>query len=474
MKQPTLVFLLLLLTATGVGAASEVDSEMPPNIVIILADDLGYADLGGRWGGQAHTPHLERLASEGVRFTDFHSNGPMCTPTRAALLTGRYQQRLGIERAYAIRGRESDRGIAAAGNETEITMATYLRQAGYATGVFGKWHLGKHPAANPVHHGFNEFRGLTCGDGDYFSKLDRFGDRDWFHNEKLEFEEGYTTTVITDHASRFVEENARRPFFLYVAHLAVHFPWQTPEDRHGPIRRIGEDYTSGKPGADSKLGPHKPEEVGAVMQQMIEELDRSVGAIVASLRKQGLERRTLVFFTSDNGAYRYYLDPDYIDPASKEIPDPDWPRIGSNGPLRGQKTQLYEGGHRVPAIAWWPGRITPGSVTTDTIMTMDILPTVLELVGIDAPAIDSPNALDGVSFASVLLRGARLDPRTLFWRTPTQRAVRRGRWKLVDDELFNLADDLRETRDLAGARPEIVDQLVLEFEKWEQGILSPK
>jgi arylsulfatase A len=450
------------------------DTEAHPNIVIILADDLGYGDLGGSWGGRADTPHLTRLAREGLRFTDFHSNGPMCTPTRAALLTGRYQQRLGIERAHAIRGRETDLGIAAAGNENEITMATYLRRAGYATGVFGKWHLGKHPSANPVQHGFDEFRGLTCGDGDYFSKLDRFGDRDWFHNETLESQEGYATAVITDNAVRFINQHADRPFFLYVAHLAVHFPWQTPDDDVHPTRIAGVDYTSGKPGPHSKLGPHSPDDIPTVMQRMIKELDASVGQIVAALGEKNLDRRTLLFFTSDNGAYKFYLDPDYIDPAAKEFPEPDWPVIGSNGVLRGQKTQLYEGGHRVPAIAWWPGRIAPGSVTSETTMTMDLLPTVLDLIDIDHPSADGPNALDGLSLQSLLLEGEPLSARTLYWRTPSQKAVRQGPWKLVGDELYNLADDLAESRDLAATLPDLVNSLKASQNAWETELQKPK
>lgn len=437
-----------------------------PNIIVIMADDLGYGDLGGPWGGKAKTPHLDQLAREGLRFTDFHSNGAMCTPTRASLLTGRYPQRMGFERAYATKGRE-ERGIASPGNQ-EITVASYLRKAGYATGMFGKWHLGKHASANPVRFGFDEFRGLTDGDGDYFSKVDRFGGGDWWHNEELAYQSGYATTVITDNAIRFIERHRTKPFFLYVPYLAVHFPWQTSSDSELATRQPGEDFTSGKPGPHSKLGPHQPGEIPDVMQRMIEELDEGVGRLLASLRQHDLDRTTLVFFTSDNGAYIHYLDPDYVDPAAAKLPAPDWPQVGSNGPLRGQKTQLHEGGHRVPAIAWWPGKIAPGRITHETTMTMDILPTAMDLLGLDLLSAQGPNALDGVSLLPLLLRGEAPAPRTLFWRTPTQKAVREGSWKLVNGALYNLAEDIGESRDLAAQRPELVRQLTTKLAAWEQ------
>lgn len=442
-----------------------------PNFIIILADDLGYGDLGGAWGGTANTPHLDRLAREGLRFTDFHANGAMCTPTRAALLTGRYPQRMGFERAFAKPGRDW-RGLAEPGMN-EITVATYLQQAGYATGIFGKWHLGKHPTANPLRFGFDEFRGLTDGDGDYFTKLDRFGGADWFHGEQLAFSPGYSTHVTTADAVSFIHRHRDRPFFLYVPYLAVHFPWQTPDDASSELRQLGQDFTSGKPSPHSKLGPHQPHEIPAIMQRMIVELDRGVGAIVDALHESGLARNTLVFFTSDNGAYSYYMDPDYVDPAATVMPDPDWPQVGSNGPLRGQKTQLWEGGHRVPAIAWWPGKIAPGGVTHETIMTMDILPTVLDLLGLPFPARDGPNRIDGVSLQSLILRGQSLPHRTLFWRAPTQRAVREGPWKLVNDQLYNLADDIGESRNLAAAHPVVLTRLREKLATWEKEVSRP-
>ncbi len=437
-------------------------SRSKPNIIVIMADDLGYGDLGGYYGGQANTPNLNRLAQEGMLFTDFHSNGPMCSPTRAALLTGRYQQRLGIESALPTDW--DSRGIGSDENKNEITMAQYLSEAGYVTGIFGKWHLGKHQSGNPVFHGFDEFRGLTCGCSDYFSKIDRNGYRDWWHNDKPDFQKGYITEIITDNSINFITANKNKPFFLYVAHLAIHFPWQGPEDGNLETRGEGEDFTSNYPGSQSKLSPHPPEKVPSTVIEMIETLDKSVGRIMESLKDQELDRNTLVFFTSDNGGYLNY---------NGDV----WPDVGSNGPLRGQKAQVYEGGHRVPAIAWWPGHIPALSVSGQTVMTFDLLPTFLELLEIKFPSPCGPNAIDGVSILPLLLEGESLAPRTLFWRMwDSGTAVRRGRWKLVipgkdrKPELYDLEKDIGESNDLAFQYPKIISELEAELDNWEKDV----
>ena len=300
-----------------------------PNIIIILADDLGYGDVSGYYGGQAKTPNLSRLAQEGMLFTDFHSNGPMCSPTRAALLTGRYQQRLGIERA--ISSDWSEKGIGSESNKDEITIAEYLSNYGYATGIMGKWHLGRDSSANPIFHGFDEFKGSMGGSIDYFTKIDRNGYKDWWNNEKLSFQDGYNTKVITENSIDFIESNKHKPFFLYLAYTAIHFPWQTSEDYNLETVQEGEDFSSTYPGPHSKLGPHPPEQIPSVVIKMIEKLDESIGRIIATLQKQGIDKNTLVFFTSDNGGYINYNGN-------------TWPKVGSNGSLKGQKGQLYEGG----------------------------------------------------------------------------------------------------------------------------------
>jgi arylsulfatase A len=448
---------------SGQNSANQSTGGSRPNIILIMADDLGYGDLGGFYGGRASTPNLNRLAEEGMLFTDFHSNGPMCSPTRAALLTGRYQQRMGIESALPTDW--DSRGLGEDANKEEITMAEYLRRAGYTTGIFGKWHLGKHITGNPLFHGFDEFRGLTCGCSDYFSKLDRNGYKDWWHNDKLVYQEGYITDVITQNSIEFIEKNRDKPFFLYVAHLAIHFPWQSPDDGDLEIRREGEDFTSNYPGPGSKLGPHPPEKVPATVIEMVETLDKSVGLIMETLREQGLAQNTLVFFTSDNGGYLNY-------PVGMDV----WPDVGSNGPLRGQKTQVYEGGHRVPAIAWWPRHIAAGSISEQTVMTFDLLPTFMELLDIQVPPENSVNAIDGVSMLSLLLHNNELSPRTLFWRINDRKAVRNKQWKLVvpgsgnAPELYNLDEDIGESNNLVARYPEIAARLQEELLSWEENL----
>jgi arylsulfatase A-like enzyme len=430
------------------GAADRAASELTeqPNVVLILADDLGYGDLGCYGNARNRTPHLDRLAREGLKFTDFHSNGPMCSPTRAALLTGRYQQRMGIETALG----EHSQGL----DPDEITIAERLRDAGYATGIFGKWHLGPQPSDAPVHHGFQEFRGHLHGAVDYISHVDRYGRVDWYHNDRLANEEGYNTTLITEHAVRFIESHRNQPFLLYVPHSAIHFPWMTArDDAH---REPGQRYDQGL----VKLGPH--EHVRPVVQEMIEALDRSVGRIVQTLQRLDIDRRTLVFFTSDNGGYLHYADRHQGD-------------ISSNGVLRGQKQDVYEGGHRVPAIAWWPGRIQPGTIKDTTAMTMDLFPTLLRLANLEPPQADSQYQVDGISLVGTLLRGDPLPQRTLFWRIRQEKAVRCGPWKLVvssrhPPELYNLADDLGETINLAASQPDRVTKLQEKLAEWERSV----
>ncbi|XOV91024.1 MAG: sulfatase-like hydrolase/transferase [Bacteroidota bacterium] len=430
-----------------------------PNIIFILADDLGYGDLGGYFGGKANTPNINQLAREGMLFTDFHSNGPMCSPTRASLMTGRYPHRLGIESALPTNW--DDEGIGSDENKQEKTIAQYLKDVGYRTAIYGKWHLGKAPSANPVLHGFDEFRGLTCGSGDYFSKMDRNGYKDWWHNDQLEFQEGYATHVITKNATDFIADNKDNPFFMYVAYSAIHFPWQTAEDGDKEVVREGEDYTSIQPGPQSKLGPYQPEEIPDVVVNMVEELDQSVGRIMQAIRQNNLSENTLVFFTSDNGGYISYAG---------EV----WPQVGSSGPLRGQKTQVYEGGHRVPAIAWWPGRIAPLSLSDETAMTMDLLPTVMDILGIQIP-VKGPNKVDGVSLLSLLTDKQSLSERTLFWRMDTEKSVRDADWKLVinednSHELYNLRDDIGEQQNLIGQYPERVVLMKEKLSTWEKEI----
>lgn len=451
-----LICLFFLLFSSKINVLNANAIDRPPNIIVILADDLGYGDLGGYFGGEAKTPNIDRLAREGMLFTDFHSNGTMCSPTRASLLTGRYSQRLGIETA-------ARNVFDLPQNKNEITVADYLRDTGYTTGIFGKWHVGRPQEGNPIYFGFDKFIGFYGGDVDYHTKIDRHGIKDWWYNEHPLYEDGYVTDLITKHSTQFIRDNKNKPFFLYVAHLAPHFPWQSPEDNDLWVRSEGNDYTSNLPGTDSKLGPHSPNDIPNVLTLMIEEVDKSVGLIISTLKDLNLERDTFVFFSSDNGQYINYVNEDI------------WAMVGSNGPLRGQKAEVWEGGHRVPAIAWWPGKIPALSVSDETILTMDLLPTLLDLLNIDLPAENSQNLIDGVSILPVLFKGQGLEQRALFWRSHGNKAVRYGQWKLVIQRdnpatLYNLTEDIVEKNDLSTDYPEKVEKLKKMLDDWEKSV----
>jgi len=413
-----------------------------PNIILIVADDLGYGDVGCYGNPVNQTPHIDALADGGLKFTDFHTNGPVCSPTRAALLTGRYQQRAGIESALG----ENEHGL----GPHELTMATCLQNAGYATGMFGKWHLGMSLEEGPNRHGFQEFIGHRHGALDYQSHVTKYGAVDWWQNEALSDEAGFCTDLITDHSVRFIEEQQTNPFFLFVSHSAIHFPWMAPED--AAHRKPGVRYED-----LSRLGPHAPEEVGNVVRKMIESLDDGVGRIVDKVRDLELEQETLILFTSDNGGIRKYAG--------------GFNEISSNGPFRDGKGSVYEGGHRVPAIAYWPGTIAPGTTTDETTMTMDLFPTYLSLAGADLPT--DPH-FDGVDLRSVMFEGTPLPERSLFWRLRKKKAVRKGAWKLCAQgnarELYNLSEDRSETEDLSSANPQVLKDLEADLLQWEREV----
>lgn len=430
----------LILSAAWLGVAifgSATAAEPAPNLVLILIDDLGYGDLGCYGNTKHQTPNLDRLAAQGLRFTDFHSNGAVCSPTRAALLTGQYPQRHGIEVAI---GFTRDEGLPL----DRTTIAEVLAPAGYRCGVFGKWHLGHVSRFGPNAQGFHESY-CSNNNPDYHSHVSRDGNPDWWKDQRLADEPGYLVDLVTRHSVRFIHENRARPFFLYVPQLAVHFPYQGPRDP--PHRTAGRKWDG-----DDRYGPLPKTERPRAYREMVEAVDASVGQIVAALDGLKLRERTFIFVSSDNGAYL---------------------SVGSNGPHRGQKGDLYEGGHRVTAIANWPGRIEPGRVSAVTAMTMDLLPTLLALSGAPRP---SALRVDGIDLSGLLLRGKSLAPRTLFWRDADEKAARNGPWKLVTRatraELFNLADDIGEQRDLAAARPEMLRQLQGELAAWENDVAT--
>jgi len=431
-RRIALVFVcaITLLSISPTVTAEDDAGAKSPNIVVIMADDLGYGDIGCYGNKEIKTPHLDKLAAGGMRFTDFHSSGPVCSPTRAGLLTGRYQQRAGVPGVINADPKVNrHHGLQLA----ETTFAELLKPAGYRTGVMGKWHLGYDPKFNPRHQGFDVFRGYVSGNIDYISHYDRMEIYDWWRDTELVEEPGYSTHLISKHAVKFLDENKDWPFCLYVAHEAPHSPFQRPGDppQRGPKK------------AKEKLGP---ERTARARREMIEEMDKGVGDVIAALERNGLRDNTLVLFFSDNGAERH----------------------GTNAPLNGFKGSLWEGGHRVPAIANWPGVVEPGTTCDATTISLDVMPTMLDLVGVDAPK-DRP--LDGHSLMPLLKQEEEARPRQLFWQFGTQGAVRDGRWKLLmqgrkPPQLYDLSADLGETTDLAAKHPDRVKQLKAAYDAW--------
>jgi arylsulfatase A-like enzyme len=414
------------------SAKAETSGNERPNIILIMADDLGYGDISC-YGGWVRTPNIDALAQGGMRFTDYHSNGAVCSPTRAALLTGRYQQRCGIDAVVTAKGPARETGMA----QKEITFAEILKQRGYATGLFGKWHVGYRVEFNPTKQGFDEFTGYVSGNVDYHTHIDQADITDWWKGPEKVPEDGYVTDLITEHAVGFLRRHKDKPFCLYLPHEAPHYPYQGRQD---PPERL----PGGRKGKKTQ-GP----EIKRAYREMIEIMDQSVGRVVETVRKLGLERNTFIFFCSDNGANKQ----------------------GSNGPLNGFKGSLWEGGHRVPAIASWPGRIKPGTTCHQTVLGMDLLPTLASIAGATVPAgLD----LDGTDLLGLLTKGAELPERTLFWAYRNQSAVRQGPWKLLiqdnREQLFNLATDPREHTDLAPQHPDRVTTLHAALTAWQRDV----
>jgi arylsulfatase A-like enzyme len=409
-----------------------------PNILLFLASDLGYGDLGCYGSPANRTPNLDRLAAGGLRFTDCHSNGCMCSPSRAALLTGRYQQRAGIEFVL----NHHDRSLPPLSPDAR-TYGRAFKEAGYATGFFGVYHTGYLPEQSPIKLGFETFRGL-CGGMDHHSHVTRWGKPNWWHGETPVEEAGYSTDLITNHALAFIDENRYNPFCLHIADFLVHFPWQGPGDP--PDFRPGSGYDN----PEAKYGS-RPDRKQAY-REMVEAMDRSVGRVIAKLESLGLAEKTLFLFASDHGGHHLVAD---------------------NGPLSGAKGTLREGGHRIPALAWWPGTIAPGRLVDSPIMLMDLFPTFQELCGLPARP-DIP--FDGVSLLGLLTGGSPPPERHLFWRHGDDKAARVGRWKLLIEpggtRLFDLAADLRESRDRSADQPAIVADLTRRLADWEADIPS--
>jgi len=420
-KRIHIMLLAVVVAASSVAAVAQPNRK--PNVIIILADDLGCGDMS-LYDGWIKTPRIDRMAAEGVRFTDFHSNSSVCSPTRAALLTGRYQQRVGVIDVIA-------RHLDTPGLEaTELTIPRLMKQNGYKTALFGKWHLGGEPRHNPIHHGFDEFVGFLPGACDFHNH------RNWMDGTQAKEQKGYSTHIITDRSVDFIERNKDNPFFLYVAHQAVHNPYQTPDD--GTKTKI------------SDLNANRPR-----YKVMLQELDKGVGKILDTLKELDLDEKTVVFFFSDNGAVR--MNP-------------------NERPYRGGKFSNYEGGHRIPAVARWPGRIKAGWTSNELTAGMDLLPTIMDIVGIDIP---THRKLDGMSIKNHLLNQADLPDRRVFfgYEPKLGTAMRDGHWKMQTKkdvvELYDLSEDIKETTNVADRYPKRTAEMKAAIGKWKLEV-TPK
>ena len=428
----------ILFNACTANTIGQKDQD-PPNIILIMADDLGYADLSCYGSKSIKTPVLDKLAAGGLRFNDYHSNGAVCSPTRAALMTGKYQQRVGIEGVITA-AHHRDKGLA----PEETTMAEALKQKGYVTGMFGKWHLGYEKKYNPVEQGFDVFRGFVSGNIDYFSHIDQEGYFDWWKGSVLKDDTGYSTDLVTKYGIDFLKENKAKRFFLYLPYEAPHYPFQARYSK--PFRKEGVKK------AKDKTVP--ADSIPTIYKDMVETLDESIGKILKTLDELNLDDNTLVFFCSDNGGIKAYGK--------------------HNFPLRGNKGTLYEGGHRVPAIARWPGKINPGTQCDETVLSMDIYPTLIDIVGGT-----TPEDIDGISFKNTLFKGETVPERSLFWKFRRSQVIRKGDWKLIitktkdnktEVELFNLKEDISETHNLAGQEPELVKSMTKELTEWVKDV----
>jgi arylsulfatase A-like enzyme len=422
---------VLLAGLPAAAAAQAARGPERPNVVLIITDDVGYGDFGPYGVTDIRTPNVDRLAREGVKLTDFYA-APVCTPTRASLITGRYQQRVGLEVALPSAG-PRDRGLLPTGR----SLPQLLKKNGYATGLIGKWHLGWKPEFGPNEHGFDYFFGFKSGAIDFYTHEAASGLDDLFENTTPVHVDGYMTDLITARAARFIEQHASEPFFLDVSYNAAHWPFQPP-DHYSKARAVAFE------------GPlDSPTRTRKDYAAMLERADAGVGQILQTLAKLGLERNTLVIFTNDNGG--------------------EW--LSRNTPLSNRKGTLWEGGIRVPAIFRWPGGLPAGRTSAQPGIFMDLTASILAATNTPVPP---DTRLEGINLLPILAGRAAPVERTLFWRTQTQKAVRRGDWKLLVQGntayLFNLPVDVGERNDLARERVELIRTLWPLIDTWEADV----
>ncbi|MDQ2920224.1 MAG: sulfatase [Acidobacteriota bacterium] len=442
----TIVFNLFCFSRSAVEA-----QRRPPNIVVIVTDDMGYADIGVHGSKDIPTPNIDALAKVGIRFTDAYVSGPYCSPTRAGLLTSRYPQRFGHEFNLDLSPAHSDFGLPLG----ETTMADRLKVAGYRTTVFGKWHLGSGDKFHPMARGFDEFFGFLGGGHSYLD-AQAASRNPLLDGRKVLAETTYLTDAFADRAVDFIKRQKSQPFFLYLAFNAVHTPLQATSKYLARFTHIADEQRR-------------------TYAAMLSAMDDGIGKTLAALRAEGLEENTLIFFFNDNGG------PTMAGTAING---------SSNAPLRGSKRQTWEGGIRVVFIIRWKGHLAEGRTDTRPIIQLDVLPTALAAAGVKP----QPQwKLDGVNLLPFLTGKMSGRPHeALYWRLGENMAIRKGDWKLVKTserplqdvdpgvfndlsgaELYNLADDIGEKMNLAAAHPEKVKELGAAWQRWNKELVKP-
>ncbi|MCF6268973.1 MAG: sulfatase-like hydrolase/transferase [Melioribacteraceae bacterium] len=414
----------------------KVDKPNKPNVVIFIADDLGWNDVGYH-GSEINTPTMDRLAKEGVEFDQFYVY-PTCSPTRAALLTGRAPSRFGVLTPIQPYSEVP---------KNKVTLAELFQQGNYETAITGKWHLGTVPEKYPSQYGFNYSYGSLHGQIDQYTHIYKEGDTTWHRNDKFIVEAGHATDLIADEAIKYITKirDKSNPFFLYVSFTVPHYPLQEEDKWSKPY--------------DGKIENQSRKIYAASVTHM----DEAINKVVASLENENIIDNTLIIFISDNGGQKSWF------PKRKLYNGEHGPndRLGDNAPLKGWKSQLYEGGIRVPAIFYWKNNFTPRKIS-EAVSIIDIYPTLAALIGEDVPA---KSEVEGINILPVI-DGKQIDNnRTFYWRTPTQLAVRKNDWKLVrtgdidsgKDELFNIAKDPNERTEVSDENQDILTQLKQEL-----------
>src|SRR5687767_5624750 len=411
-----------------------------PNILFILADDLGWGDLSCYGRPDYKTPNLDGLASQGTRFTNAYSAAPVCTPTRVGFHTGRYPARLpvGLEEPIHERSSLGDRVKTTGIPRTHPTVSSLIKSAGYDTALVGKWHLGYWPDFGPLHFGFDEFFGIMSGAVDHFTHKDMMANLDLYEGEVPVERVGYLTDLLTDRAVEYIKRPHKKPFYLSLHHTSPHWPWEGPGDL-AVSKTLKGGYAGFTAGGSLKI-----------YAEMMKNLDAGIGRVLDALKRTGQDKNTLVIFTSDNGGERFSF----------------------NWPFSGQKFDIREGGVRVPAIVRWPGVTRPGTVSHQPVITMDWTATMIGSAGAKP---DSKYPLDGEDVTDVLRGNRELFDRTFFWRTYKQGGMRSGKWKYIREEkseyLFDLSVDEREQADFAAANPDVLSKLKQEFVQWESQVV---